>query len=376
MPGWSLAAGLLSPASSRPRSPCWLARRGRPADRRGRGARSSAGIVELLDGAPTCSPSARRPAPPRRWPRSTTASSPCSARCRRRHRARRRADGAGDRAAPPWRCTALGVAAVARRRPARARRWPCSRSPRWRAPSWSRRCRTPRAGWSTAAPAARRLAELERAPAAGVRTRTDPRAASPSGPARHPRAHRALAGCRPGRRDRCRPGAPRRRAARADRPDGLWQDARCWPRCCATSSRRPGAVLVDGVDTRELLGDDVRARIAWCGPATHLFDSTLRQNLLLARPDARTHELVDALRRARLGDWLAGAARRAGHPGRRATAGRSPAGSASASGSPGRCSPTVRCCCSTSRPRTSTSETAARVAADLLRGRRGARRSS
>lgn len=48
-----------------------------------------------------------------------------------------------------------------------------------------------------------------------------------------------------------------------------------------------GTVLVDGMDTREVLSDDVRSRIAWCGPATHLFDSSLRQNLLLARPGAQ-----------------------------------------------------------------------------------------
>jgi ATP-binding cassette, subfamily C, bacterial CydCD len=73
-----------------------------------------------------------------------------------------------------------------------------------------------------------------------------------------------------------------------------------------TLEPRAGAVELDGIDTRELLGDELRARIAWCGPATHLFDSTLRQNLLLARPDARTDEIVDALARAGLGDWLAG----------------------------------------------------------------------
>jgi ATP-binding cassette, subfamily C, bacterial CydCD len=73
-----------------------------------------------------------------------------------------------------------------------------------------------------------------------------------------------------------------------------------------TVEPRAGEVRIDGIDTREVLGDELRARIAWCGPATHLFDSTLRQNLLLAHPDARTDEVVDALARAGLGDWLAG----------------------------------------------------------------------
>lgn len=67
-----------------------------------------------------------------------------------------------------------------------------------------------------------------------------------------------------------------------------------------------GAVLADGRDARELMADEVRRGIAWCGPWTHLFDGTLRANLLLARPDAGDGELVAALHRARLGDWLAG----------------------------------------------------------------------
>ena len=35
-----------------------------------------------------------------------------------------------------------------------------------------------------------------------------------------------------------------------------------------------------------------------------MFDSTIRENLRLARPTATDEELVDALRRARLDDWV------------------------------------------------------------------------
>ncbi|HEY6425083.1 MAG TPA: thiol reductant ABC exporter subunit CydD [Pseudonocardiaceae bacterium] len=73
-----------------------------------------------------------------------------------------------------------------------------------------------------------------------------------------------------------------------------------------TVDARAGRVLVDGVDARQILGEDLRRRIAWCGPATHLFDSTLRQNLLLARPGAGDDQLLAALRRAGLGGWVAG----------------------------------------------------------------------
>jgi ATP-binding cassette subfamily C protein CydCD len=67
-----------------------------------------------------------------------------------------------------------------------------------------------------------------------------------------------------------------------------------------------GRVLADGRDAADLTGDSVRRGVAWCGPWTHLFDSTLRANLRLAAPDATDAELVAALRRAQLGDWFAG----------------------------------------------------------------------
>ncbi|WP_019875255.1 thiol reductant ABC exporter subunit CydC [Sporichthya polymorpha] len=67
---------------------------------------------------------------------------------------------------------------------------------------------------------------------------------------------------------------------------------------------RGGAVLLDGVDTRTLAADDVRRVVATCGQDAYLFDSTIRANLVLARPDASDHELWAALDAARLGDWL------------------------------------------------------------------------
>ncbi len=66
-----------------------------------------------------------------------------------------------------------------------------------------------------------------------------------------------------------------------------------------------GAVLADGRDVRDLAADTVRDGIAWCGAATHLFDNTLRANLLLASPAATDDEVVAALERAQLGGWLA-----------------------------------------------------------------------
>ncbi|GAA1880656.1 hypothetical protein GCM10009836_72440 [Pseudonocardia ailaonensis] len=69
-----------------------------------------------------------------------------------------------------------------------------------------------------------------------------------------------------------------------------------------------GELLADGADVRTLDSDRIRAGIAWCGPFSHLFDSTLRANLALADPGEHADDdrLVDALRRARLGEWFAG----------------------------------------------------------------------
>ncbi len=65
-----------------------------------------------------------------------------------------------------------------------------------------------------------------------------------------------------------------------------------------------GRVLLGGVDIATLAAADVRARIGWLGQATHLFDDTIRANLLLARPDADEAALWDALAAARIAETV------------------------------------------------------------------------
>ncbi|WP_435157012.1 thiol reductant ABC exporter subunit CydD [Amycolatopsis sacchari] len=67
-----------------------------------------------------------------------------------------------------------------------------------------------------------------------------------------------------------------------------------------------GRIRLDDTDIGRCAGDEVRAALGWCGPGTHLFDSTLRENLLLARPSATDADLAACLARARLGTWFAG----------------------------------------------------------------------
>jgi ATP-binding cassette subfamily C protein CydCD len=70
---------------------------------------------------------------------------------------------------------------------------------------------------------------------------------------------------------------------------------------------RDGTVTIGGVDVRTLPEPAVRGRVVLVGDETdHIFASTVRENLRLARPEAGDEELRAALSRVRLGDWLAG----------------------------------------------------------------------
>ncbi|MFJ2444509.1 thiol reductant ABC exporter subunit CydD [Streptomyces sp. NPDC087658] len=67
---------------------------------------------------------------------------------------------------------------------------------------------------------------------------------------------------------------------------------------------REGSCRLGGTDIAALDGDTVRRFVGLCAQDAHLFDSSVRENLRLARTDATDGELRDALRRARLLDWV------------------------------------------------------------------------
>lgn len=67
-----------------------------------------------------------------------------------------------------------------------------------------------------------------------------------------------------------------------------------------------GTYTLAGADACGMDGDAVRRLVGLCAQDAHLFDSTLRENLLLARKDATEAEVRDALGRARLLDWVDG----------------------------------------------------------------------
>ncbi|MFE6482258.1 thiol reductant ABC exporter subunit CydD [Streptomyces sp. NPDC057757] len=64
-----------------------------------------------------------------------------------------------------------------------------------------------------------------------------------------------------------------------------------------------GTYTLGGADAYEMSGDAVRRLVGLCAQDAHLFDSSVRENLLLARKDATEAGLRDALARARLLDW-------------------------------------------------------------------------
>ncbi|MBO1324251.1 thiol reductant ABC exporter subunit CydC [Acetobacter sp. TBRC 12305] len=63
-----------------------------------------------------------------------------------------------------------------------------------------------------------------------------------------------------------------------------------------------GTITLGGEDIARIRPDSLRARMAWLSQATHLFDDTIRANLLLGRPDATEADLWQALDDAAIGD--------------------------------------------------------------------------
>jgi thiol reductant ABC exporter CydC subunit len=65
-----------------------------------------------------------------------------------------------------------------------------------------------------------------------------------------------------------------------------------------------GRVTLAGEDLRRYRQEDVRRMIAVAGQDAHLFSTSIRDNLTLARPETSDEELERALRSARILDWV------------------------------------------------------------------------
>ncbi|MEU4836470.1 thiol reductant ABC exporter subunit CydC [Streptosporangium sp. NPDC023615] len=65
-----------------------------------------------------------------------------------------------------------------------------------------------------------------------------------------------------------------------------------------------GTIRVNGVDVRDLAGDDVRRVMTGLTQDPYVFQTSVRDNLRLAGPEADEAELSEAVRRARLDRWV------------------------------------------------------------------------
>jgi ATP-binding cassette subfamily C protein CydCD len=66
-----------------------------------------------------------------------------------------------------------------------------------------------------------------------------------------------------------------------------------------------GRIAIDGHDVRDITLDSLREHIALVAQDTYLFNATLAENILLARPDATVEDLNLAIQRAALTDFVA-----------------------------------------------------------------------
>jgi len=65
-----------------------------------------------------------------------------------------------------------------------------------------------------------------------------------------------------------------------------------------------GRVTLAGRDLREYRQEDIRRAMAVAGQDSHLFSTTIRENVALGRPGASDEEIEAALGRARILDWV------------------------------------------------------------------------
>jgi ABC-type transport system involved in cytochrome bd biosynthesis fused ATPase/permease subunit len=65
-----------------------------------------------------------------------------------------------------------------------------------------------------------------------------------------------------------------------------------------------GVMTIDGIDVRAMNSDDVRRVIGCCEQEPHLFDSTIRANILIGSPKATQPQVRSAISRAGLDRWI------------------------------------------------------------------------
>ena len=65
-----------------------------------------------------------------------------------------------------------------------------------------------------------------------------------------------------------------------------------------------GSVVLGGVELRDMTGHDIRSVVGWCPQLPHVFDTSVVENVRLARPGACDDDVRAALDAVGLGPWL------------------------------------------------------------------------
>ena len=66
-----------------------------------------------------------------------------------------------------------------------------------------------------------------------------------------------------------------------------------------------GAILIDGIDIRNITTDSLRRSIGIVQQDVFLFVGTIRENIMYGRPDATEEEMINAAKRANIHDYIA-----------------------------------------------------------------------
>lgn len=71
-------------------------------------------------------------------------------------------------------------------------------------------------------------------------------------------------------------------------------------------SIKNGEILIDNINTKELTEDSLRENVGLITQSPYIFNTTIRENLLLVKPKAKEKELIEVLKKAQIWDFVDG----------------------------------------------------------------------